>query len=185
MRAAKKLDAVGLWDYALKTAGIQARSTGELRTKLRARALHAEDVDVTIAKLREYGVLNDRRFAEGFANSRIENRAFGKARVLRDLRARRVAPEVAAKAVETAYEGRDEIALIEEYVRRKFRGKPIEGEKDLASAFRRLRGAGFTTGNSLLVLKRMVKDQTAIAALDEASFGAPDGEDDVSKRDAD
>ena len=185
MRIKKKLDEAALWNYALTAAGERARSASELRIKLRARAQNASDVDATIAKLKEYGLLNDGRFAEGFASARIENQAFGKSRVLRDLRARRVAPEVAAKAVEKAYEGRDEIALIEEYLRRKLRGKPIEGEKELASAFRRLRAAGFSSGNSLRVLKRVVKDQAAADAIEEASFGAPevDGpEDDLSTR---
>ena len=157
-RPPRKLAASALWEYALKAVGQRAQSSGELRTKLRNRAANASDVDATIAKLKEYGMLDDRRFAESFATARLENQGFGKARALHDLRQRRVAPAVAEKAVQQIYEGRDEIKLIEEFLRRKLRGKDLAEEKDLASAFRRLRAAGFSPGNSLGVLKRMAKN---------------------------
>lgn len=158
----KKLDTSKLWDYALRSLGHRAQTSGEIRVKLRARAERVEDVDTTLTKLKEYGLLNDTRFAETFAVSRLENRGFGKARALRDLRQRRVAPAVAEKAVESAYAESDETALIEEYVRRKYRGAARETlfqeEKAIASAFRRLRLAGFSAGKIVQVLKRFAKD---------------------------
>ena len=63
-------------------------------------------------------------------------------------------------AVEAAYSGVDEVALIESFLARKYRGKNLGEllgeEKHLASVFRRLRGAGFSAGNSIRVLKRYV-----------------------------
>ncbi len=64
------LDAAGLWEFALKSLGARACSSGELRQKLRARAERAEDVDATLARLKEYRYLDDRRFAESFAIAR-------------------------------------------------------------------------------------------------------------------
>jgi regulatory protein len=158
----KKLDANKLWDYALKSVGSRAQSAGEIRGKLRGRAERAEDVDTTLAKLKEYGLLDDARFAEAFAAARLENRGFGKDRALRDLRQRRVAPTLAEKAVAQVYAETDEIALIENYVHRKYRGAARESlfreEKDLASAFRRLRLAGFSSGKIVQVLKRFAKN---------------------------
>ena len=56
----------------------------------------------------------------------------------------------------------NEAALIEEFVRRKYRLAPREGlfqeEKDLASAYRRLARAGFRTGEIVRVLKRFAKN---------------------------
>ena len=63
----KRLDAEGLWQYALKTLGSRAQSTGELREKLRQRAETASDVDEALSRLKDLGYLNDQRFAEGFA----------------------------------------------------------------------------------------------------------------------
>src|SRR5258708_2631057 len=77
---------------------------------------------------------------------------------LRRRAARRVAPAVAKKAAETAYRAVDEIALIENFLARKYRGKNLGAllaeEKHLASAYRKLRTAGFSFGNSIRVLKR-------------------------------
>jgi regulatory protein len=167
----KKLDAGRLWDYALKSAGHRAQTTGEIRTKLRARAANPDDVEVTLAKMKEYGLLDDGRFAETFATARLENQGFGKARALRDLRQRRVAPALAEKAVERAYAESDEIALIEDYVRRKYRSAERETlfqeDKDLASAFRRLRLAGFSSGKIVTVLKRFAKNPDLLDGLEE------------------
>src|SRR5258708_24220576 len=49
------------------------------------------------SRLKQAGVLNDRRFADSFVNWRRENQGFGKARVMRDLMARRVAPAVRSR----------------------------------------------------------------------------------------
>jgi regulatory protein len=167
----KKLDASKLWDYALKSAGQRAQTLGEMRTKLRRRAERVEDVEATLAKMQEYKLLDDGRFAETFATSRLENQGFGKARALRDLRQRRVAPALAEKAVERVYAESDEIALIEEYVRRKYRSASRETlfqeDKDLASAFRRLRLAGFSSGKIVAVLKRFAKNPDLLDGLVE------------------
>jgi regulatory protein len=167
----KLLDTAGLWDFALKSAGARAQSSGELRAKLKPRAERPEDVDATMAKLKEYGLLDDKRFAESVAVSKLENQGFGKQRALRDLRLRRVAAGVAEKAVEGVYAEQDESALIEEFIRRKYRKVEREGlfreDKDLASAFRRLRTAGFQTGNIIRVLKRFAADPALLDGLEE------------------
>ncbi len=111
-RRPKTLDAERLWNYALRALGGRAHSTGELREKLRRRAEKAEDVEATIARLKDSGYLNDQRFAEGYAMSRLSNERFGKTRVLRDLRGRRVAPNLAEKTVGEVYRDVDEGALI-------------------------------------------------------------------------
>jgi regulatory protein len=152
------LDADKLWDYALKALGGRALSAGEVRDRLRRRAANTQDVDAVMSRLREYGVLDDKQMAESYATARLENRGFGQQRVLRDLQQRRVAPALARTAVEQAFAGTDETALIEAFLARKYRGKNL-GEyltekKHLASVFRRLRYAGFKSGPSIAVLKR-------------------------------
>jgi regulatory protein len=164
------LDLPELWGYALKAAGARAQSTGQMRTKLRGRAARPEDVEETIAKLKEYGFLDDRRFAENVATLRLENDGFGKQRALRDLAQKRVAPAVAQTAVAQIYDGQDEIALIEAFIRRRYRradrGELFQQEKDLASAFRRLRVAGFQTGNIVRTLKRFAANPEMLDAVE-------------------
>ncbi len=95
----KRLDADGLWQYALKTLGGRAQSTGELRERLRQRAERVADVDEVLARLKDLGYLSDKRFAEGFAAGRLANQKMGRTRVIHDLRRRRVAPSLAASTV--------------------------------------------------------------------------------------
>ena len=78
-RKPRPLDAESLWSYALKVLAGRAHSTGELREKLRRRAERISDIDDVIARLKENGYLDDRRFAEGFATARLSNDRLGRA----------------------------------------------------------------------------------------------------------
>lgn len=161
-RKVQLLDSEALWSYALKALGGRAYSTGELREKLRRRAAKAGDVDDVLARLKQDGYLDDRRFAEHYAAARLANDRFGRGRVIHDLRQRRVAPALAEKTVGEVYEDVDEQKLIEEWIRRKYRAAPREGlfeeEKDLAQAYRRLLRAGFRTGEILRALKKFARN---------------------------
>ena len=157
-RNPKKLNQEQLWNYALRTLGQRAHSAAELKKKLAIRASSAGDLAHTLSRLREYGFTNDTKFSETFAMSRLQNQGFGKFRVMRDLRAKRVSERVASEAIEKAYAGIDESELIRNFLERKYRGKNLAqflaDEKNLLAAYRRLRTAGFSTGASLSVLKR-------------------------------
>ncbi len=153
-----KLDEKSLWEYALRTLSRRAHSAGEIRQKLTKRARSAKDIDAVLAKLREYGMVDDRRFSEAFASARLQNDGFGRFRVLNDLRRKRIAPAIAETAVNTAFSGTDEPQLIEQFLKRKYRNidlrQFLQEEKNLASAYRRLRTAGFGSGSAIAVLKR-------------------------------
>lgn len=155
---AKPLDQNGLMTFAAQALSARALTTSELREKLKRRAAEPSDIDGVLARLKEAGYLNDKRFAESYASWRRDDGGFGKTRVQRDLMARRVAPAVAKHAAEAAFQGADEVAMIEAFLKRKYRGKDLgallKEDKHLASAYRKLRMAGFSTGNSIRVLKR-------------------------------
>jgi regulatory protein len=161
-RKVRLLGGEALWAYALKVLGGRAYSTGELREKLRRRAERTGDVDDILARLKDHGYLDDRRFAEGFAAARLTNDRFGRTRVIQDLRQHRVAPSLAERTVKKVYQEVDEEALIEEWIRRKYRLAEREGlfqeDKHLAAAYRRLLRAGFRTGEIVKVLKRFAKN---------------------------
>jgi regulatory protein len=154
----KPLDQNGLMAFAAQALSARALTISELRIKLARRAADPADVDPVLARLKESGYLNDQRFAESYASWRRDDGGFGKTRVMRDLMARRVAPAVAKQAAEAAYKEADEVAMIEAFLKRKYRGKDLPAllkeEKHLASAYRKLRTSGFSVGNSIRVLKR-------------------------------
>lgn len=157
----KKLDQEALWEYALRALSESAKSAAELKRKLSARAQSSADVTATMAKLREYGFADDQKFSEVFAASRLENRGFGSLRIRRELAAKRVAPVIAERAIEKTFAGVEERDLIDRFLEKKYRGKNLpeflKEEKNLASAYRKLRNAGFTHGNSLSALKRYAR----------------------------
>jgi regulatory protein len=161
-RRVRFLDAASLWEYALKILAGRAHSTGELREKLRRRAERVEDVDDVLARLKTDGYLDDKRYAESYAASRLSGEKFGRTRVIHDLRQHRVAPALAESTVAKVYQDVDEVALIKDWIRRKYRTAPREAlfddEKDLAAAYRRLVRAGFRTGEILKVLKQFAKN---------------------------
>jgi regulatory protein len=161
-RKRQLLNANALWVFALRALAGRAHSTGELREKLRRRAEQAGEVDAVLARLKDHGYLDDRRYAEGFATARLSNEQFGPGRVLRDLRQHRVAPSLAERTVASVYQDVNQTALIEAWIRRKYRLADRENlfreDADLASAYRRLLRAGFRTGDILLVLKRFARN---------------------------
>ena len=154
----KKKDAAQLWEYALKALGRRALTAAEIRQRLREKAASPDDIEPVMSKLAEYGYLNDERFAENFAGARRSNQSFGRMRVLQDLRVRRVESETAGQAVDKIFAGTDEVKLVEEYVARKFRNRNMKeylaDPGHLASAYRKLRYAGFGSSACIRVLKR-------------------------------
>jgi len=160
-----------LWEYAVKVLSVRACSTGELRRKLTERAQQPQDIDDVIYRLYDYGYLNDRRFAENYAGARLENQGFGKTRVLRDLRERKVSSELAEVAVAKIYGNVDEKELIGNFIRRKIHTKKplaeaLEDPKELASAYRKLIRAGFTGSAAIQALKRIAKRQDLLDAFE-------------------
>jgi regulatory protein len=71
---------------------------------------------------------------------------------------------------EKTYQETDETKLIEEFLKRKYRGKKLGEflgeEKNLAAAYRRLRYAGFPAGASIGVLKRYVRQAEELEGLE-------------------
>lgn len=172
-----KLDPDRLWNYALRLLGHRAYSAGELRAKLWTKAQSAAIADEAMAKLKEYGLLDDQKFAESFALARRENDQLGRLRVLRDLRSRRVSSQVAERAVTRAFSEVDEQELAAAHLERKLRGKDLaewlKDERNLANAFGRLQRAGFSRSASIAVLKRFASRATDLESLAESPAADP------------
>lgn len=156
-RTPTKLNLEALRNYALRALSLRGLSVSELRRKLQMRAETPGDVDAVLESLQSYGFVDDRRLSEGIASARAQSGTIGSQRVLRDLLKKRVSRGVAQEAVSRAFENVDEPALIRSYLERKMRGKNL-GEylkepKNLASLYRKLRVAGFSSPSSIRVLK--------------------------------
>lgn len=166
IRPPRKLNATELWDFALAALSRRAVASGELRVKLERRAANRDDIPSILTRLRELKYLDDTRFAEAYVAARLHSDGLGRERVARDLRARRVAPALAAQTIGDAYDQTDETALIESFLARKFRNKDLpqllQNQRELASVFRKLRYAGFSAANTIKVLRRYSREADSI-----------------------
>lgn len=164
-----------LFDFALRALAARALSAGELMDKLRRRAAGPADVESVVARLREYGYLDDHRMASSFAAARRENEGYGKERVRRDLKRRQIDDQVAAEAIQGAYEGYDEAQAARAWIERKVRGNLEEELSDgrrLAATWRRLRNAGFGAEACYQALRSSVPDESILDALRNAEGAA-------------
>ena len=171
-RLQAKLKLEALRSYALRALSQRGLSVSELRRKLHLRAENPADVDAVLDAFQSCGYLDDQRLSEGFAESRAQSGAIGQQRVLRDLLKKRIAPGTAREAVTRAFENVDEPALIREYLERKVRGKDLgdylKEPKNLASLYRRLRTAGFSSSSSIRVLKSYSAHADELESLESA-----------------
>ena len=167
----KKLDPEELYRYAVGLLGRRDYSKAEMRTKLLGRAVQPEDATRAMERLEEFAFLDDRRFATSYAQVRKESGGFGKGRVLRDLAVKRVPGELAKEIAEQTYAGSDEAQLVASYLERKFRGKQLDvflsEPKNLQSAYRRLRNAGFSSSVTIKVLKRYASGAEALEQMED------------------
>src|SRR5689334_5604179 len=123
------------FNRAIKLLTVKARSVAELRERL-LQGKHANKavVDSVLARLEEYGYLNDERFAFSYASLRVKQRPLGRRRLERDLKLKKVAQGVAEEALELVYAETPEEQLIDAAIEKRIRlrGKPatrVEAKK--------------------------------------------------------
>ena len=113
-------DAEGAYQAALRLERLRSHAIFDLRRRLVHKQHPARAVDAALQRLEWQGLLDDRRFAETYARSRVA-RGRGPSRVIRDLRAqgveRRLAEEMVARAI--AEEGIDTAAAAREVAERR------------------------------------------------------------------
>jgi len=181
-RAKKKpepLNESGLYDFAVKALGRQMRSESELRRLMSGRAEKGVEGEAVIARvvarLREYGYLDDQSFAETYARLRQQNEKLGQRRVKQALSQKGVSAEIVRETVEARYADTNEEALAREHLERKRIRKP-ENPKDAARVMRRLVTAGFSTGVIYKILRQWDVPDEALAALENLDEDATEEE---------
>jgi regulatory protein len=121
------------------------RSVEELREKLSTtRGATKPVIDEVIARLREYGYLDDAKFAQSFASIRLRERPIGRRRLQRDLWLKKIDKQTAETALDEVFESTPEEELIERAIakRLRLRGKPKTRE-DAKKLFDHLIRQGF------------------------------------------
>jgi regulatory protein len=109
------------YNYALNLLGARPYSTSALRRKLIQKEYEAADADDAIRRLLDNGLLNDAKFAEQFARSKMLSTGASRRRLTQDLYRKGIKGDVATQAIANVVE-QDEIdpaAVIERVARKK------------------------------------------------------------------
>ncbi|HEU4794306.1 MAG TPA: regulatory protein RecX [Pyrinomonadaceae bacterium] len=133
------------FERAVKLLAAKPRSIAELRERLlRGKNTNEEVVEAVIARLREYGYLNDERFAFSYASYKVKQRPLGRRRLERDLKFKKVDSAVANEALEMVFTETPEEELIDLAIakRLRLRGKP-KTRQEAKSLFDHLLRQGF------------------------------------------
>jgi regulatory protein len=133
------------FERAVKLLAAKPRSVAELRERLlRGRGANEEVVETVIARLREYGYLNDERFAFSYASYKVKQKPVGRRRLERDLKFKKIDSGIASEALEMVYAETSEEQLIDEAIakRLRIRGKP-KNRAEAKSLFDHLLRRGF------------------------------------------
>ena len=133
------------FNRAIKLLTVKPRSEAELRERLlRGRNANKAVVETVIARLREYGYLNDQRFAYSYASLKVKQRPLGRRRLQRDLKLKKVAGSVADEALELVYAETPEEQLLDAAIEKRIRlrGRP-SNRLEAKSLFDHLLRQGF------------------------------------------
>jgi regulatory protein len=109
------------YDYALNLLAARPYASRALHRKLIQKHYSAADADDAIRRLLANGILDDVKYAEQYARSKMMTTGASKRRVQQDLFRKGIKPDVANAAVDTVV-GEDDIdtaAIIERVARRK------------------------------------------------------------------
>src|ERR1043165_2377522 len=121
-----------VFQRAAKLLAAKQRSVEELREKLSTtRGATKAMVDEAIERLREYGYLDDAKFAQTYASLRLRERPIGRRRLQRDLWLKKVDKQIVESALDEVFESTPEDDLIDRAIakRIRLRGKPKTREE--------------------------------------------------------
>src|ERR1051326_3704533 len=121
-----------VFQRAAKLLAAKQRSIEELREKLSTtRGATKAMVDEAIERLRDYGYLDDAKFAQTYASLRLRERPIGRRRLQRDLWLKKVDKQIVESALDEVFESPPEDDLIDRAIakRIRLRGKPKTREE--------------------------------------------------------
>ena len=131
-------------EYAMKYLAIKDRSVSEMQTYLDGKDFGEADVDATVERLCELGLLNDARFAMRFVETRTAAKPISRRRLYEQLKGHGVSEETVRTAME-ALEPEDEESnarAVAEKFARQFQA--LEPQKRRERVLSRLIARGFS-----------------------------------------
>jgi len=127
-----------------KLLAAKARSVAELRERLLERCSDKAVVEIVIARLREYGYLDDERYAVSYASSKVRQSPVGRRRLEQSLAMKKVDRAAANEALDQVFAETPEEVLIDRAIEKRvrLRGRP-KTRAEAKSLFDHLLRQGF------------------------------------------
>jgi SOS response regulatory protein OraA/RecX len=116
-----KNDASDPFGAGMQLLARRAYSVAEMRRSLRQRFGEEASVNEAVRRLRQLGLLDDRKFSLERASSLARHRGFGPERIRRELRLKQVSDEAAEAAIRQTFEEISESELLERALEKKLR----------------------------------------------------------------
>jgi regulatory protein len=138
---------------ALKQLARRELSEAQLRQRLSRRGFPQDDIDATVARLRQDGSLDDARVAAAIARTQLALKKRGRLRVRREIEAAGIASSLAERAVAEVYADVDADALLASAIDRRLGSRRLEDDREMARLFRYLVGQGFDADRAMAALK--------------------------------
>lgn len=155
------------WGRAVKLLAAKPRSVAELRGRLLEKVwTNEETVEDIIAKLKDYGYLNDEQFAYSYASSQLRQKPVGKGRIRRTLALKQVEREAAETALEQVFNETSEDELIERAIEKRIRLRGIPKDRaETKSLYDHLLRRGFSYD---LIIKKVKEISSSKFEEDES-----------------
>lgn len=148
MRSIEPLSAERAYQYALKLLSARDYTTQKLSEKLRARQCPDATAESVVTRLTTEGWINDRRFAERFAESALATQRFFGPRLKLEMRRRGIPVDLIDEILGRMREEHDEGDGARSLLEKRFPGftfsDAAEREKRRVIAFMQRRGFGFS-----------------------------------------
>jgi regulatory protein len=129
---------------AAKLLAAKSRSVAELRERLAERCPSKDVVETVIARLREYGYLDDERYAHTYASSKVRQQPVGRRRLEQSLVMKKVDRKVVDEVLDQVFAETPEEGLIDRAIEKRvrLRGRP-KTRAEAKSLFDHLLRQGF------------------------------------------
>lgn len=108
--------------YALRLLTARDYTEAKLREKLRGRDLDEADVEAALERLVSEGWVDDRRFAQRFAESALASGRYYGPRLRQEMRRRGLQPDLVSEVLGRVLVEHDEIEEVNAIVERRFSG---------------------------------------------------------------
>ena len=156
---------------ALRMLARRPYSVAEMRRALAKKYPDSSQVPKAIARLRELHYLDDKKFAEHYASSLVRNRAYGRHRIRRELKAKLVDYRQIEPALQQVYGETSEWELLEQTLEKKVRTLrlPLTRAK-LASLCQSLLRRGFRSDDIIKAVRARPELRPVAEAVEAADL---------------